>query len=446
MRRRWLRLGSVIVAGALLIGAGVLVVRARTVSQARVIALEGIGRRGSDWYAADLLGYVAVLTHSDGYTRSALADTLAEERRGVLPGTAAVIDVAVSSDGKLALVSDAHEGVGLWHLDRDPEVNRHNLKGVRSTVLDPDFGPVALSSDGRIAVLGDEESGDLAMWDLTGEPKRTAVRTGDYTESLLDVALSADGTTLVAGFGDGSVEVWRLGTEGKPRLLARVREHGSEVSVVSASADGKKLLTVSPDAALVWSLADPSHPVAKIAARATGGGGGMSADGRRAIIDRTVWDVTDPARPTRIGTLPGPAGGGTPTVVAGDGRTAATIESEPDGVSAIAPVTIWGLKDPAHPIRLATLRVPESQAWLPAMSGDGTVIVAGTRAGGAYSWLLPKLRSDLIGDACADSELLRPPPGYWEKISGTEPPGLLSEEPFDLCSRLRPQSFLPADS
>ncbi|TMR14134.1 WD40 repeat domain-containing protein [Nonomuraea turkmeniaca] len=194
---------------ALLIGAGVPVcLRAHTVSQARSIALDGIKQRGSDWYAAELLGYVAVLTHSDGYTTSALAETLTEERRGFLPGTATVIDVAVSSDGKLALVSDAQEGSGLWRLERDPK-RRENLTGSRSTILDRGFGPVALSSDGRIAVIGDAASGDIKMWDRNeaDDPKRAVVRTGDYKERLLDVSLSADGMTLFAGFENGSVEV-----------------------------------------------------------------------------------------------------------------------------------------------------------------------------------------------------------------------------------------------
>ncbi|MGP3956271.1 WD40 repeat domain-containing protein [Nonomuraea sp. 3N208] len=432
---------------ALLIGTGVPVgLRAHTVSQARAIALDGIKQRGSDWYAADLLGYVAVLTHSDGYTTSALAETLIEERRGFLPGTATVIDVALSSDGKLALISDAQEGSGLWRLERDPEADRENLTGSRFTTLDRGFGPVALSSDGRIAVIGEAASGDIKMWDLVGaaDPKRTVVRTGNFKERLLDVSLSADGMTLFAGFENGSVEVWRLGAEEKPRLLARVREHTSGVRVVSASADGRKLLTVSQDSAIVWSLTDPSHPglssrlmSAEHAPGASGWGGGvMSADGRKAIIDRTIWDLTDPARLTQVGSLSSPAEGGTPVAIADDGSIAATVDDEPGGVSRIDPVIIWGLKDPSHPIRLATLKVPVSQSWQLAMSGDGAVIAVGTRAGGAYSWLLPKLRSSLIRDACVASGPRRPPPGFWESISEIEPPDVLNEELFNICSRL----------
>jgi hypothetical protein len=446
-RRLGPMLGAGVVLLSLLIGTGVSVgLQAQTVSQARAIALDGTKQRGSNWYAADLLGYVAVLTHSDSYTRSALAETLTEERRGSLPGTATVIDVALSADGKLALVSDAQEGSGLWRLERDPEADRENLTGSGSTNLDPGSGPVALSSDGRIAVVGDEESGAIKMWDLMGadNPRRTVVRTGNYTESLLDVSLSADGMTLFAGFENGSVEIWRLGAEQKPRLLARVREHTSGVGVVSASAVGGKLLTISEDSAVVWSLTDPGHP--RLSTRLTAAehgsgmsgwsGGVMSADGRKAIIGRTVWDVTDPERLSRVGSLPSPAEGGAPLAIADDGSIVATVEEEPGGVSSVDPVVIWGLKDPSHPVRLATLRVPESQGWQLAMNEDGTVITVGTRTGGAYSWLLPKLRSGLIKDACADSQPLRPPPGFWEGISEVPPPGVLNEEPFNICSRL----------
>ncbi|MEV1170788.1 WD40 repeat domain-containing protein [Nonomuraea sp. NPDC049784] len=448
---RWRRLGPMLVAGvvllALLIGIGVPIsLRAHTVSEARAIALDGIKQRGSDWYAADLLGYVAVLSHSDSYTRSALAETLTEERRGFLPGTATVIDVAMSSDGRLALVSDAQEGSGLWGLERNPEADRENLTGSRSTILDRGYGPVALSSDGRIAVIGDETSGDIKMWDLSEDdnPRRTVVRTGNYTGRLLDISLSADGMTLFAGFESGSVEIWSLGAGQKPRLLTRVREHTSGVSVVSASADGRKLLTISEDSAIVWSLNGPLHPALSSRVKSAEqrpavsgwGGGVMSADGRRAIIGRTVWDVTDPARPTRVGSLPSPAEGGAPLAVAGDGSIVATVENEPGGVSSLDPVVIWGLKDPSHPILLATLRVPESQSRQLAMNEGGTVIAVGTRVGGAYSWLLPKLRANFIRDACVASQPLRPPPGFWERISEIQPPDVLNEEPFNICSRL----------
>lgn len=449
--RCWRRLGPMLAAGvvllSLLIGIGVsLGLQARTVSEARAIALDGIRQRGSDWYAADLLGYVAVLSHSDSYTRSALAETLTEERRGFLPGTATVIDVAMSSDGKLALVSDAREGSGLWRLERNPEADRENLTGSRSTMLDRGYGPAALSSDGRIAVIGDATSGDIKMWDLSEDdnPRRTVVRTGNYAGRLLDISLSADGMTLFAGFESGSVEIWSLGAGQKPRLLARVRGHTSGVGVVSASAVGGKLLTISEDSAVVWSLTDPGHP--RLSTRLTTAehgsgmsgwsGGVMSADGRKAIIGRTVWDVTDPERLTRVGSLPSPAEGGAPLAIADGGNIVATVEEEPGGVSSVDPVVIWGLKDPSHPVRLATLRVPESQGWQLAMNKDGTVITVGTRAGGAYSWLLPKLRSGLIKDACVDSQPLRPPPGFWERISEVPPPGLLNEELFSICSRL----------
>ncbi|MFF4414926.1 WD40 repeat domain-containing protein [Streptosporangium sp. NPDC001559] len=431
---------------SLLIGTGAyLGLRTQTVSEARAIALEGVRQRGSDWYAANLLGYVAVLNHPDGYTRSALAETLAEERRGFLPGTGTVIDVAMSSDGRSALVSDAREGSGLWRLERNPEAGRENLTGNRSTMLDRGYGPVALSSDGRIAVIGNDASGDVKMWDLSedDDPRRTVVRAGDHTERLLDVSLSADGMTLFAGFGNGSVEIWSL-EGGKPRMLARVREHASGVNVVSASGDGKKLLTISEDSAVVWSLADPLHPAPSSRLRSAGrkptvsgwSGGVMSTDGRRAIVGRTVWDVTDPVRPTQVGSLPSQAEGGVPLAVAGDGSAVATVENEPGGVSSLDPVVVWGLKDPSHPIPLATLRVPDSQSWQLAMSGDGTTILAGTRAGGAYSWLLPKPRSGFIRDACVASQPLRPPPGFWEKISEVRPPDVLNEEPFDICSGL----------
>ncbi|TMR14133.1 hypothetical protein ETD86_29340 [Nonomuraea turkmeniaca] len=65
----------------------------------------------------------------------------------------------------------------------------------------------------------------------------------------------------------------------------------------------------------------------------------MSADGRKAIIDRAIWDVTDPARLHQVGSLSNSAEGGTPIAITGDGSIAATVENEQ---STIDPVVIWG--------------------------------------------------------------------------------------------------------
>ncbi|MCK2220426.1 hypothetical protein MF672_042475 [Actinomadura sp. ATCC 31491] len=433
----------------LCLGIGILVHQSRTDgSDAYAIALDGAGKRNSDWYAAKLLGYVSVQLHADPYTRSALEDTLVAERRGSLPGSATVVDVALDADGEVALVSDAVEGTGIWHLKQDATTDRENLQGTRGVMLDDESGPVALSPDGRVAVAGDSAGGDITMWDLgdPDEPAKTAVRVGGYQADLLDLSLSADGKTLFAGFGNGSVEIWQLptGTGQQPRLLSRTREHASGVHSLAAGDDGRLLLTVSDDAAVTWLLADRTHPSVAtklISAELDPGtrswsSGALSADGRRAIIGGAVYDLTDPRRPVRLGALPIPPEPGTSVAISRDGSVAATVHDEPGDTSGRDPVVVWGLRDASVPAELATLRAPDSGFWRVAMSANGQVVTAGTRTDGGYSWLLPAFRNGLIRDACVGAGLIRPDPEYWKTISGAPRPDLLDDEPFAICPRL----------
>ncbi|MFG1958015.1 WD40 repeat domain-containing protein [Nonomuraea sp. NPDC049028] len=414
------------------------------VSQARAIALDGVKQRDHDWYAAKLLGYVAVGIHSDDYTTSALADTLAIERRGLFPGSATIVDVALAADGRTALISDAQEGYGIWQLQgKGPESGRENLQATRTGTLGAGSGPIALSSDGRRAVTGEDVSGGIDVWDLgdPDRPSRTPVRKGDYREQLLELSLTADGTTLFAGFEDGSIEIWNLGAGRKPRQLARRHEHASGVRILSGTSDGKTLLTVSDDSAIFWSMTDPSRPT-KLAELKSAtlepevrewSSGALSADGKRAIIGRGVWDTTNPQSPTHLGDLSIIPEWATPVAISYDGSIAVTVDDEPSGPASSDPVIVWGLKDGYRPVSLATLRTPESESWLVAMSKDGRTLAVGTRTGGAYSWLLPNLRKGFMEDACRESPPLPPVPGFWESVSTESPPDVLGKRPFAIC-------------
>ncbi|WP_125647813.1 WD40 repeat domain-containing protein [Nonomuraea sp. WAC 01424] len=416
------------------------------VSDAYAIALDGVGKRGSDWYAAKLLGYVSVQVHTNSYTRSTLEDTLVAERRGSFPGSANIIDLAQDLSGEVVLISDALEGSGIWRLEKDATTDRENLEGARRVTLDDESGPVALSSDGRVAVVGESASGDIAMWDLGDpvKPIKTMIRVGSYKADLLDVSLSADGRTLFAGFGDGSVEIWQLFARQKPKLLSRMHENASGVHSISTTTDGRMLLTVSDDSAAIWLLAGRARPfmATKLMSAEldpemrSWTSGALSADGQRAIIGRAVYNLTNPRLPVRVGSLPIPPESGTSVAISRDGSIAATVDDEPGDTSGRDPVVIWGLRDNSGPIKLATLRAPESGIWRLAMNASGQVVTAGTRTGGAYSWLLPKFQDGLIRDACVDAGLLRPDPEYWKTISGVPEPDFINEESFEICSRL----------
>ncbi|NRQ40104.1 WD40 repeat domain-containing protein [Nonomuraea sp. NN258] len=413
------------------------------VSQAHAIALDGIRQRGSDWRAAKLLGYVAVIAHSDERTRSALADTLAMERRGLFPGSTVVTDISLSADGETALVSDVQQGYAVWRLRKSGrDTGRENLHASRTGTLNSESGLAGLSSNGRKAVTADRQSGDISMWDLSDpdEPSRVSVRKGNYRDTLLEITLSADGTTLFAGFEGGSIEIWDLGAGREPSQLVRMQAHAAGVRVLSATSDGKTLLTLSDDSAIFWSLADGRRP-ARLAELKSAtlepkapewSSGAISADGKRAIIGRGVWDTTDPRSPARLGNLSIAPKWGTPVAMSRDGSVATTVHDELGGTSGSDPVVLWGLKDGNRPAELASLRVPESESRLVAMSEDGRTLTVGTGSG-AYSWLLPGLRTNFVEDVCRESRPLPPSSGYWESVSTVPAPDMLGERPFAIC-------------
>jgi WD40 repeat protein len=112
------------------------------------------------------------------------------------------IDVAISSDGRTAVLSGLERDVQVWDLTRVRCLRLRSLKGMA--------GPAALSADGRTAVSCGNN--DILVWDVaTGYCLRTLE---GHTEYVSSVALSADGSTAVSGSSDdGTVRVWTLDWE-----------------------------------------------------------------------------------------------------------------------------------------------------------------------------------------------------------------------------------------
>ncbi|PYI89379.1 MAG: hypothetical protein DME26_01410, partial [Verrucomicrobia bacterium] len=159
----------------------------------------------------------------------------------------------------------------------------------------------AMSNDGRTLAVqsarrseGASPSGTVAidLWDLTlGCSITNLIYDGSELGAL---ALSPDGTTLVAGGLDGALTFWDLTTF---RLTQRVALHEATVQEVAFSPNGKLLASCSADQTIVlWDL-DAKHVVANF-----GGHGGLvaivafSPDGRflaSGNLDGTVrlWDA-----------------------------------------------------------------------------------------------------------------------------------------------------------
>jgi WD40 repeat protein len=168
-------------------------------------------------------------------------------------------------DGQYALVGSidwsteaGKSDLFLWNLETGDEVYR--LEGYRFLVRS-----MAISPDGHTALVGttkypnypdDPARGDLILWDLeTG----TMIRRFDNTDSVMDVAFSADGRRALTSSADASFDLsipelvlWDV-TTGKA-----IREYPAQTADGSYSVvfgpDDQTALNASGDGLLLWDL------------------------------------------------------------------------------------------------------------------------------------------------------------------------------------------------
>ncbi|WP_333237885.1 TIR domain-containing protein, partial [Microcoleus sp. AT13-A5] len=113
---------------------------------------------------------------------------------------------------------------------------RNLLQGHEGSVLS-----VALSLDGKTIVSGSQD-GTVRLWDTSGKAIGQPFK--GHEGSVLSVALSLDGKTIVTGGGDGTVRLWD--TSGKA-IGQPFKGHKGEVNSVAFSPDGKTIVSGSSD-------------------------------------------------------------------------------------------------------------------------------------------------------------------------------------------------------
>jgi serine/threonine protein kinase len=257
--------------------------------------------------------------------------------------TGPVADLAISSDGKLALSGsgwpNGDRTLRLWEIATGKEIRQFEL-----SVLPPNVeyaGPreaprmvmsVAFTPDGKHAVAG-ITGGAIGLWNVdSGEWVR---QFEGHTGSIYDLAVSPDGKHLLSGGRDATARLWDINTgeellciqsspawirsvafspDGKRALLGgydhKMRlwdlesveqlsemDHSGWVWNIEFSPDGSRAVSVAGKIVTVWDL-ETSNPIHRLQQPGDTTCATFSPDGRRILTggyDMTVrlWDAVE---------------------------------------------------------------------------------------------------------------------------------------------------------
>jgi WD40 repeat protein len=210
-----------------------------------------------------------------------------------------VYGIALSADGRLAVFT-SDQTLKVWDITTGRELR--TLRGHSGWV-----NAIAMSADGRLVVsVGDQT---LKVWDISAALALSEVEGFNASaeigggrskiignDSLMNVALSADGRMAVSALDDKILKVWDVETG---RELHALTGHNSAVTGVALSADGRLAVSASYDKTLkVWDVEAGRELYTLTGYSPSGGRVALSADGRRLVVSATtdglleVWDVT----------------------------------------------------------------------------------------------------------------------------------------------------------
>jgi WD40 repeat protein len=133
----------------------------------------------------------------------------------------AVLDVAVSPDGKWLATASADNTARVWAIPVDQSQKPVELRGHSGDVASVTFSP-----DGDFVLTVSRQDGTARIWDRDGGDatyvlgtRRAGINSAtlndpagprQYTDDVVAAAFSPDGKLLVTGHGDGNARIYRL--------------------------------------------------------------------------------------------------------------------------------------------------------------------------------------------------------------------------------------------
>jgi WD40 repeat protein/transcriptional regulator with XRE-family HTH domain len=235
---------------------------------------------------------------------------------------------------------------------------------------------VALSADGTHVVAA-TSAGEVCLWRIADRMLLATLR--GHTGAAWSVALSAggpDGRLLASAGLDGTVRLW---DPGSGRLLATLNGHTGGVNGVALSADGRQVASGGHDRTVRLWDATTAQPLATLEGHTAGVNGvALSGDGR--VVASGSWDGTvrlwDAAAAQLLATLRGHTGGVRCVALGDNGQLVAS--GSYDGT-----VKLWGASTGQL---LATLQGHRGGVWGVAVSRDGGLVASASYDGTVKLW------------------------------------------------------------
>ncbi|MEC3919935.1 AAA family ATPase [Nocardia sp. CDC160] len=259
-----------------------------------------------------------------------------------MPRRAPIVGLAFTHDDQ-ALVSVGSDGaLRIWDT-RDR--NRVSPTGWVFHSSVESIAPLTMLADTRMLTAGPD--GHVVAW-------RTPLVYLPiiFDGALTDAGLSRDGTRLVGGLHDGRVQVWDVRN---PQLAQPIGEFpaappDSDGIRVAVRPDGDLVAVAGADGVRLWDLRAPGHPVPVAGPLAESSGPVLvfAPHGDRLLTGGPqgrlrLWDVSNPAAPRPVTTLPPDT---ERTVTAATIAPSGTVVAAADDA---ARIHLWDLADRDHP-------------------------------------------------------------------------------------------------